>query len=255
MSFGMRITANDGSLLISQDSQNYRLMGPVACSAAANPASTIMEAVATHKCTFTSNIHPPLVYVDLPTATANGNGASIIGMTRSGDQYTVYVLAIGHTPSIYYATDFVGATAPACGMAIYDASGTLVWSNNDAMHNADFVDWSGNRVSTFTPNTLAYATQTVNLPRHTEVAIAGFCSGHETSLGNTVSNLVWITRPVYSLHSAGNNIFAYPATVKIGMAAPYPRLAVYDAATAFSFDYNVYYNTAQPVNRSFFLLR
>ncbi len=256
MSFGLRIQADDGSILINPDSQNYRLMGPVICTAAASPASTIMEACSTHKCTFTSNIHPPMVYVDLPATTTNGNGASIVGMTRSGTSYTVYVLAIGHTPSIYYATDFVGAAVPAYGMAIFDAAGVQVWNNEEAMHSADFLVWSGNRVSTFAPSTLTYAAQVFYLnPAHSGVALAGFSPGHETSIGDIVQQLAWITRPVYSLYAGGQYLFAYPATVKIGMTAPYPRVAVYDAVTGFSFSYNVYYNATQPVNRSFFLLK
>lgn len=256
MSFGLRIQANDGSLLIDPNSQNYRLMGPVSCTAAASPASTIMEACATHKCTFTSNIHPPMVYVDLPATTTNGNGASIVGMTRSGTSYTVYVLAIGHTPSIYYATDFVGAALPAHGMAIFDAAGVQVWSSDEAMNSADYLAWSGNRVSTFASGTLTYAMQAFYLnPLRSGVALAGFSPGHETSIGDTVLQLSWITRPVYSLYTGGQYIFAYPATVKIGMTAPYPRVAVYDAATGFSFSYNVSYNATQPVNRGAFLLR
>jgi len=256
MSFGLRIQADDGSLLIDPDSHNFRLMGPVACTAAASPASTIMEASSTHKCTFTSNVHPPMVYVDLPATTTGGAGSAIVGMTRSGTSYTVYVLAIGHTPSIYYATDFVGAAVPDHGMAIFDAAGVQVWNSEESMHSADFLEWSGNRVSTFSPSTLTYSAQAFILsPVHSGVALAGFSPGHETAIGNTVSNLVWITRPVYSLYPGGGYLFAYPATVKIGMTAPYPRVAVYDAATGFSFSYNVYYNAAQPVNRGAFLLR
>lgn len=256
MTHGLRIVANDGSLLISPDVQNYRLKGPFACSAAASPAATMMEALSTHKYTFTSDMHPPLVYVDLPATTTNGNGASIVGMTRSGTSYTVYVLAIGFTPSIYFATDFSGASVPAHGMALFDAAGVQVWNSEEAMHSADFIDWSGNRVSTFAPSTLTYAMQAVYLSNAvTGTAIMGGAAGHETAIGDTVQQLVWVTRPVYSLYAGGQYLFAYPATVKIGMTAPYPRVAVYDAGTGFSFSYNVYYNTTQPVNRGAFLLR
>ena len=255
MSFGLHITANDGSLLISPDSRNYRLLGPITCSAAASPTTSLMEASATHKCTFTSNNHPPLVYVDLPATTSNGNGAAIVGMTRSGSSYTVYVLSVGHTPSIYYAADFTGAVLPAHGMAIFDTNAALIWENDDAMHSSDFIDWSSDRVSTFVPNTLSRSAYAIGIPTKTGTPIAGFCVGYETTLLDLNMNLTWATMPVYSLYPGGNYIFVYPATVKISMGALYTRLAVYDAGTEFSLSYNAYYNTSQPVNRGAFLLR
>jgi hypothetical protein len=263
VSYGLRIVATDGSLLISQDSQNLRLLGPFTCSASASPAATILEAFSTHKYTFTSNVQPPLVYVALPATTSNGNGAAIVGMTRSGSSYTVYVLAIGVTPSIYYADDFVGAVMPDHGMAVFDAGGIMVWSSEDAMNSADYIEWSSNRVSTFVPNTLSLSAYAIALATPVSgEAVAGYIGARETGILNanivTGAFTAWQVYPVYSLYPGGGYIYAYPATIKVAgyiTATPYTRNAVYDAGTAFSFSYNFYGNAAQPVQRGAFLAR
>ncbi|MDP3650532.1 MAG: hypothetical protein Q8R67_02505 [Rhodoferax sp.] len=251
MSFGIRIQGSDGSTLISQDVQNQRLIGPIVCSANSTPG-TVLDACATHKCTFTSDI-TPLVYIKLPPHTSNGNGGGILGVTKSGSTYTVYVIAVGYTPSIYYTTSFAGAPIPAFGMALFDAAGVQVWNSEDTLMKSEFQVWSSDRVATVAPGSLTLYSRATYLsnPRAGDV-VGGFVSASEVVIGDFVSNLAYVVVPIYSKY-LDNFVFAYPATVKLAMGPPVSRVAVYDAATGFSYASSAQSNAATPVNRSSFI--
>lgn len=267
--YGMQIKADDGSLLISQTGKNFRMLGPITCLTTSNPAPTLLEAMATHKCTFTSNSHPPIIYVTLPVQSVNGNGASIIGMVRSGNQYTVYVLAIGITPSIFYATDFSGAAMPSYGMAIYDAGASMIWNSDHQMHNANFIRWSGNAVSA--PSmvwvgwnvywTILRYTHQLLLPQQPYVhpsvgyALGGCFSTGETFLyGSIYSPDYTIARPIYSISFGQNNyVHAYPAIVSVNPVSN-TKIALYDYASTLNLNYHQYsFGHPGPLTHDFLL--
>lgn len=158
MAQGIRIQDSTGALVIKNDSQNMRIVGPVTATTTAQPpttsASMYMEYVSTHVATITSDM-VPLIYLQLPAYSATvGTGAAVTGVVNTAtNTYKVYFVAYNCTPTFYYTTTF--AIAPAVtgyGMAMYDAAGTLVWNSNEAMHKVNYYAWAASvRVGTMYP--------------------------------------------------------------------------------------------------------